>query len=365
MAKDRSKPATKSSSRRKPGFRANSKQIPDQVRDDVHGLILWLYTVAGLVFTMVMIGAITRLTDSGLSMVEWRPVFGFLPPMNEAEWTRVFDLYKASPEFAKKHFWMGIEDFKAIFFWEYLHRVLGRVIGLVFALPLLWFWLRKQIPAGYGWKLIGMLVLGGLQGFMGWYMVKSGLVNDPYVSHYRLSAHLTIAFLIFSLLIWLALSLQNPQRTGNKALFAHSWFVLGMVTLTIFWGAYTAGLDAGLIYNETFPKMGGQWIPPTINQFTPYWLNFFETPEGVQFTHRWLAMTSVIAMISLWAHAVAKRSASWPVHALAGMSLLQLTLGITTLLSKVYVPIAVLHQAGALVLLGLLITTLHRYNPKN
>jgi len=328
-----------------------------------NAVVNWLLSCCILVLMMVIVGAITRLTNSGLSMVEWRPLMGFLPPLNDAEWDRVYTLYKESPEFQKKHFWMGISDFKQIFFWEWFHRVLGRIIGLAFALPLLWFAITKNIPKGYGLKFLGLLLLGGCQGLMGWYMVKSGLYDEPYVSHYRLAAHLSLAFLVFSLLLWCALSIRATYGNGIQKLYTHAWGGLGVLILTIFWGAYVAGLDAGLIYNESFPKMGGQWIPPDIAQYTPYWINFFETPSGVQFVHRWLAMLTVAATISLVIRARMSGVRHWSNHALAAMVTVQFIIGLATLLSNVYIPVAVLHQTGALILLGLLVVNLRLYKP--
>ena len=295
-------------------------------------------------------------------MVEWRPLLGFLPPMNDTEWNRVYELYKASPEFEKKHFWMNLHDFKQIFFWEWLHRALGRIIGLAYALPLLWFWIRKQIPKGYGLKFFGMFILGSLQGLMGWYMVKSGLVDNPYVSHYRLAAHLSLAFLIFGLLLWLALGLnKNFKTTPSRPLHIHTTSALIILTITIIWGAFTAGLDAGLVYNESFPKMGGHWIPPTLHQYEPYWINLLKTPEGVQFLHRWLAIATVITILGLWAHAIKRGVSKHSTHALAIIAVAQMTLGIVTLLSQVHLPIAVAHQGGALILLTTLLVNLKRF----
>lgn len=318
----------------------------------------WLFACAGLVYAMIIVGAITRLTDSGLSMVEWRPLMGALPPLNDQEWLRVFELYKQSPEYTKQNFWMELSDFKSIFFWEWFHRLLGRMIGLVFALPLAFFWIKKMIPQSYGLKLFGVLVLGGLQGLMGWYMVKSGLVEQPDVSHYRLAAHLSLAFVIMAVLIWIGLSLKPLKKHSNPSLFSHGILTLGFFTITVFWGAYTAGLDAGLIYNETFPKMGDAWLPSDINQYKPFWINLFETHGGVQFTHRWLATTTMIMVISFWVHAKIKDNTFPALNALALMIILQFALGIATLISKVALPIATLHQGGAVLVLILLIMSL-------
>ena len=323
-------------------------------------IVIWLSFSAFMVFAMTVIGAITRLTESGLSMVEWRPLIGALPPMNEAEWVRVFELYQQSPEYQKVNSWMELEDFKNIFFWEWFHRLWGRLIGVVFALPLLFFWVRGMIPQGYKLKFIGMLILGGLQGVMGWYMVKSGLIDIPAVSHYRLAAHLSLALLIFALLIWLALSVSGAHRQPDKALYRHGLGVLGVLALTIFWGAYTAGLDAGLLYNDSFPKMGGSWLPPDFHQYASVWQNLLENPSGVQFMHRWLAILTVLSVLSLWTHGMMRGQGFNALFALGFMVIVQFGLGLATLFSSVHIHTAATHQAGAVILLGLLVTCLHR-----
>lgn len=322
----------------------------------------WLFTCAGFVFAMVIVGAITRLTNSGLSMVEWRPLMGALPPLNEAEWTRVFDLYKQSPEFAKEHFWMDLSAFKEIFFWEWFHRLLGRMIGLVYSVPLLWFWIKNKIPAGYKPKLIFLLILGGAQGLMGWYMVQSGLVDQPSVSHYRLAAHLSLALVIYGFLLWYGLSLwgAGPQGRAQKTFFVHGLVTFCFVAITIIWGAFTAGLDAGLLYNESFPKMGGHWVPPDALSLHPWWLNMVKTHAGVQLIHRWLAMATVVVVLSFWLHGIVRGQSSIRLHGLTGMVALQFSLGLLTLFSHVALPLAVLHQAGALIVLGLLISVIHQ-----
>lgn len=323
----------------------------------------WLLGVAALVFTMIIVGAITRLTESGLSMTEWRPLIGFIPPLNDADWQKVFDLYKSTPEFQKKNFWMGIEDFKKIFFWEWFHRVLGRIIGLAFGLPFFYFWLRGKIPQGYHLKLFGLLILGGFQGFMGWFMVQSGLVDRPSVSHYRLAAHLSIAFLILCLLIVTALSLRQYERKPNPALNKHGWISLAFLVITIFWGAFVAGLDAGLIYNE-FPQMGDTLMPPEMWQLTPYWINFFENIPAVQFVHRWLAMTAALVILSLYAHALYKNQTSAVFHVLGLIVIVQVLLGILTLLSGVNIALASAHQAGAALLLVTLTMAIYKTMPQ-
>ncbi len=335
----------------------------DQNKQNPKAIAIWLFTCCAMVFVLVVVGAITRLTESGLSMVEWRPLIGALPPLSDAEWSRVFSLYQSTPEFFLKNSWMELADFKHIFFWEWFHRFLGRMIGLVYGLPLAWFWLRGMIPGEYKLKLLGLLVLGGLQGLMGWYMVKSGLVDQPAVSHYRLATHLGLAFLLASLLLYLGLSLFKIRNYAHRLLYAHGWAVMGALILTIFWGAYTAGLDAGLVYNESFPKMGERWIPLEVlspKPFQPVWLNLFEDHVGVQFMHRWLAMFTAAMIWGLWGHAMVKKHTFPALHALAGVSVLQIILGITTLFSGIALPLAAMHQAGALILLLLLVTCLRQ-----
>jgi cytochrome c oxidase assembly protein subunit 15 len=310
----------------------------------------WLLLCCFMVFAMAVIGAVTRLTESGLSMTEWKPVTGALPPMSESQWQHQFDLYKQTPEYSAKHFWMQIEDFKKIFFWEWLHRLWGRTIGLIYALPLLWFLARKQLPPGTGWKFIGLLALGGLQGFVGWFMVKSGLVDRPSVSHFRLAVHLSLALLLFSLMLWLALDMR---RAGPKILrmpgkWLYGWGVLALLCVTIVWGAFVAGLDAGMIYN-TFPNMGTGLIPPDFG-------NIHSSPAGVQFTHRWLAISTFIAVMSYaW---INRGDKIIPLTGL--MALIQVGLGISTLLTQVNIGLAALHQSGAITLLALMIISQHR-----
>ena len=308
----------------------------------------WLFFTAFMVFAMAVIGAITRLTESGLSMVEWRPLIGALPPLNEAEWQRVFALYQETPEYQKKNFGMEIDEFKNIFFWEWFHRLWGRLIGIVYALPLLYFWIRQQIPQGYKIKLLIGLFLGGGQAVMGWYMVESGLINRPSVSHFRLAAHLGLAFIIFSYLLWLAFDLRGTATCKTSfCLKRHGWVSLGYLGVTIIWGAFVAGLDAGLVYN-TWPTMGGQWWPYELEKF-PY---IFHEPVSVQFVHRWIAIATAFVII-IFAYRVKN-------IALGAMILIQVGLGIVTLLSQIHIHVAATHQAGAFILVGLLIQQLHK-----
>lgn len=308
----------------------------------------WLFFTAAMVFAMAVIGAITRLTESGLSMVEWKPLIGAIPPLSDAEWQRVFGLYKQTPEFLHKNSWMELADFQRIFFWEWLHRLWGRIIGLAYALPLAWFWIKGRIPQGYKGQFLGVLALGGLQGAMGWFMVMSGLVDKPDVSHYRLAAHLVLALVLFCLLLWLAFDFQDRKAEGGTfCQKRHGWLAFLLLSTTIVWGAFTAGLDGGMLYNS-WPKMDDHWIPPEV--LLPF--GFLNEPGGVQFVHRWLAIAAFAAIVSF-----AARMKNFP---LILMAFFQVALGIGTVMSQAAIPMAALHQAGALVLLGLMTRQLHR-----
>ncbi|MGB0575012.1 MAG: COX15/CtaA family protein [Alphaproteobacteria bacterium] len=312
----------------------------------------WLLICCAMVAAMILLGGATRLTESGLSIVNWRPVTGILPPLNDAEWEALFTAYKKSPEFAKVNFWMTVGDFKSIYWLEYLHRLWGRLIGIVFLLPYLWFVMRRMIPTALIWQLGGLFLLGGAQGFLGWYMVKSGLVNEPAVSQYRLAAHLGLAFAIFGLLFWYAVACftSRPERCGTAWIRTGSILILWAAAITILWGAFVAGLDAGLAYN-TFPLMGGRLVPEGILINTPWWLNFFENTAAVQFTHRVLAIGTVSLILIYWATArnsVMDISVKKAVTILTVLALCQLALGIATLLTQVALPLGILHQLGAL-----------------
>lgn len=318
----------------------------------------WLMVCAALVFAMAVIGAITRLTESGLSIVEWKPVTGALPPLSDADWAAEFAKYQASPQGQTVNAGMTLAEFKTIFFWEWLHRLWGRLIGLVYALPLAAFWLTNRVAGGYKGKYLAVLALGALQGAVGWWMVASGLIDNPAVSHYRLAVHLGLAILLAAILYWMALTLLRRDGSlvmrpleSTPCLRRHGRVALGFIALTILWGAFTAGLDAGLIYNE-WPLMGGKFMPGEMFAHTPLISNFFENHAAVQFTHRWLAFAAFVLVLSF----------AWRVKSpwLATAVVLQLGLGILTLISHVALPLAALHQAGALVTLAALLYELHR-----
>ena len=313
----------------------------------------WLLLVAAMVFAMVVIGGITRLTESGLSITRWEPISGAIPPLNAADWQAQFDLYKASPQYAAMGHGMTLADFKFIFFWEYVHRLLGRLIGLAFALPLLWFWWRRAIPAGFGWKLGGILALGALQGAIGWWMVASGLVDRPEVSHIRLAIHLITALIIFASMVWVSLDLRAPARPHLLAIWA-----LCALYLQFMFGAYVAGLDAGYAFN-TWPKMGEDWYPAGADWLEPALRNFADNPVTVQFVHRWLAFVVAGFATALGLRAWL-RGLRLEAVALIGAVTAQISLGILTLLSGVQIDIAVSHQAMAVLLLAAMVTAAHR-----
>ena len=331
-----------------------ANRAPLLVQDANRLVVLWLLVMAALVAIMVVIGGITRLTGSGLSMVEWRPLMGTLPPMTAAEWDRVYALYVASPEYQSINFGMDMDGFKKIFFWEYFHRLWGRLLGVAFVLPLAVLLLTKRIPAGFGGRLFLLLVLGGSQGVIGWWMVKSGLSEDAAVSQYRLATHLGMALVIFALLLWTALDIRHGRASMPRG---HALGTLGLVAVTILAGALVAGMDAGLLYNE-YPLMGSGLMPVEYGDEGA--MDAFENPASAQFHHRWVAVLAVAAVITLGIRAM-KFTASRRAGMLAmAMVLVQFALGITVLLQGVPVSLGGLHQAGAVILLGLTIWTTHR-----
>lgn len=338
------------------------------------GLRVWLFSCAFLVFAMVAVGGLTRLTRSGLSIVEWKPISGVIPPLNEEQWHREFEKYKQYPEYKKVNHAMDLSEFKFIYAWEFVHRLLGRLIGLVFAIPLIVFAWQGKLRGALAWKLWAALGLGGLQGFLGWYMVKSGLVDMPRVSHYRLAAHLLLALFIMGFLYWIYLDLGAQGRSSPPKTVAtrapalprfRRWTraFLALLSLQIFYGALTAGLHAGHMYN-TFPLMHGQLIPQGIGSLGPI-RDFFESPVTVQFMHRslgWLVFFGALGLgLAAWRSQGLSSLQRKSLFTLAGMALVQFALGVATLLHAVPVGLGSLHQIGACVLLLLSIHAVYRF----
>ncbi len=305
-------------------------------RDRPRAIALWLLAVAILVFAMVVVGGITRLTESGLSIVRWEPIGGTLPPLSAADWQAEFAAYRASPQGALVNPGMDLAAFKGIFFWEYVHRLLARLIGFAFALPLLWFAVKRAIPRGYGWRLTAILALGGLQGAIGWWMVASGLVNRPSVAHERLATHLVTALIIMGGCIWTALDLTE----GKRRLPRWGLPLLALLGVQIVWGAFTAGLRAGHA-SDTWPLMLGQWVPPLAS--------LIDDPVSVQWVHRSLAWGVAAAVVAV---AWSVRDAGNRAGLMVALIAVQITLGILTIVHGVPIPVAAAHQAGAALLLG-------------
>ena len=320
---------------------------------------IWLLSTIIMVILMILIGGVTRLTDSGLSMVEWRPLWGFLPPISQFEWNRVFELYMKSPEYIFKNKGMSLEEFKEIFFWEYFHRLWGRLIGIIFIIPLLFFIIVKKLPKSILSKLFLILFLGGLQGFIGWWMVKSGLVNDPTVSQYRLTIHLSNALLILSLLIWVYLDVIEGVSQIKPDF---SFFMFSILFITIIAGAFVAGMDAGLMYNE-YPFMGDSLIPENYGEYQL--LDPFENPASAQFHHRHLALFTTLCTL-FYCYKYYFESKDKIVKKLSLLISIvvcsQFTLGIITLINMVPVYLGAIHQTGAVILFISLICSMHRLN---
>jgi cytochrome c oxidase assembly protein subunit 15 len=334
---------------------------PGSFQSRPRAVALWLLAVAGLILAMVVVGGITRLTESGLSIIRWEPLSGALPPIGDSAWAAEFAAYKHSPQYQLVNSGMSLADFKSIYFWEYVHRLLGRIIGLAFAVPLAWFAWKRAIPRGYGWKLVAILAFGGLQGAIGWWMVASGLVDRPDVSHIRLAIHLLTALAIFAVTLWVALDLlalaadsgARPARMPTSAIW-----MLSLLFLQLMFGAYVAGLDAGYAYSS-WPKMGGEWFPADTPMLEPFLRNFADNPIMVQFVHRWLAFAVAAAALVLARNAWGKGHKEAAV-VLVGAVTLQILLGILTLLSGVELWVAAAHQANAVLLLAATLAAAHR-----
>lgn len=321
-------------------------------RGELRAVGYWLLGCCAAIFAMVVIGGITRLTESGLSITEWNPVMGALPPLSDAEWRRLFDLYRATPEYLHVNAGMTLADFRTIFWWEYIHRLWGRAIGLIFLLPLIWFWWRGRIDRPLGFKLFGIFLLGGLQGAIGWWMVKSGLVGRTDVSQYRLAVHLGMALLLYAFIFWIALDLLVARREAMAphTLRTFAWTVVGAVGLTIVAGAFVAGTNAGLLYN-TFPWMGDGLIPPDYGAVEPAWLNAFENPPAIQFNHRLVAIATFGLIVVFWLRTLRQPVVGARALVLLAAAAAQVGIGVATLLLMVPIWLGALHQAGAVAVL--------------
>lgn len=322
----------------------------------------WLFACAALVFLMVVVGGITRLTQSGLSIVEWQPVSGVLPPLGEAQWEELFAKYRATPEFKQRNPDMDVAGFKKIFWWEYVHRLLGRLVGAVFLFPFLYFLVRKRLDEDIAWKLAALFVLGGLQGAFGWFMVQSGLVDEPRVSSLRLAVHLGLAFVIYGWMMWIAWDLLRRERVSNtEALRARSGTMVALVLLQVLSGALVAGIKGGYAYN-TWPLMDGRFVPADIALLEPWWANFASNIAAVQFVHRVLAFAVALLAAGLWFDVRRDlpndRARFWSTALLVAV-LAQFALGVVTLLTRVPVNLGVLHQAGAVVVFTVALALRH------
>lgn len=330
-------------------------------------VVTWLFICAIMIFVMVVLGGVTRLTHSGLSMVEWKPATGFLPPMTELVWQDTFEKYQQYPEFKIKNPDMDLAGFKSIFWLEFIHRIWGRSIGIVFFVPFMFFLLKKKLDRKLIPKLITMFILGGLQGLLGWFMVKSGLSDRPDVSQYRLTAHLIFAFFLYGWILWTALGLLFPKPHAIKqSLHVYKGFLSALTLLlviAIISGGFVAGTDAGFIYN-TFPLMGDTLIPKDLFVFDPLIKNFFENIVTIQFTHRILTTLIFISVVAFWFKTLNQELPGRTrivLHCLLAAVILQVTLGISTLLLVVPVPLAASHQAGALILLTAMLWARHEF----
>ncbi len=332
-------------------------------------LTIWLRCVCASVVVILIVGGVTRLTGSGLSMVDWRPIAGILPPITDTQWNEVFDQYKTSPQYQKVNFGMSLEAFKDIFFWEYLHRIMGRIVGLLCLLPYLWFLFRKKLVGNLRMKGLILVLLVGVQGLMGWYMVKSGLVNNPEVSHYRLAAHLGLAFSVFGLGWWMLQDLnpgdpEEPKEGGLGRLRLFACILFGLLCLQITYGAFTSGMKAGYGFN-TFPKMEKEWLPEGLFGLSPFWKNFVADKFSVQFIHRWMGAALTLATLgmawfsykSLSLNDSQKIRLRWVV----GLVVTQFSLGVATILLIIDFPILlpVIHQLVALFLFASLLSFIH------
>ena len=337
------------------------------MKRDNKKVIYWLFSGCALIFIMVVVGGITRLTHSGLSIPDYKLISGIIPPINDQQWQEAFELYKQYPEYQKLNSNISLKEFKGIFFWEWLHRAIGRAIGLVFIIPFLYFLITRQLNKSTIKKTIILLILGGFQGFLGWYMVKSGLVDRPDVSHYRLAAHLTTAFATFAFTLWVALDLIFPiKQTINKAYRNLIRISLIILFIQIIYGAFVAGLDAGFIHNH-WPMMSeGKFMHETVLiEKTPVYKNFIEGRSGVQFVHRILAFIVVFSVLIIYINGKKIAVSNYQLYGLNSLLILvgvQSLLGVLAILLRVPLWLGIAHQIGAFLLLSSMIFTLHRFS---
>lgn len=331
-----------------------SRVGPDrEARARPHAIATWLWGVALLVVAIVVIGGITRLTESGVSITEWRPVTGAIPPLSEGQWQAEFDAYRQTPQYQQVNgpAGMTLETYKLIYFWEWLHRLFARLIGFAFAVPLAWFWMRGQIPSGYKTRLVALLALGGLQGAIGWWMVQSGIVNDVRVSHFRLAAHLLVALVTLGGLTWTALDLQAHARGEPPArLTGFGVLTLAILMVQLALGAFVAGLRAGYVARD-WPTMNGDWLPRGIDWSQGVAHAVVSDPFLTNFVHRWWAWVVVIVLVVMGRRLRARglRRVSVAVHSAFGV---QILLGIATVMTGVALWLAVLHQLTAALLVA-------------
>jgi cytochrome c oxidase assembly protein subunit 15 len=331
---------------------------------DAHRIGRWLAAWAAVVFVLVLVGGGTRLTESGLSITEWKPLSGVIPPVGDSAWAAEFEKYKQIPQYTRMNAGMSLGDFKKIYLWEYVHRLLARLGGLVFAIPFFWFALRKRIPPGLMPRLVTIGALTIAQAALGWYMVASGLTERVNVSQYRLAAHLSLAIVIYLVSVWTADELLNNESTVDGGRFTvdrAKWAgalkrLLAMAAITVVSGAFVAGLRAGEIYNE-FPMMGAGLVPAEYGSMTPWLKNWFENPAAAQFNHRWLAIATLLTVVIVWfrARPAAVGAMRMRLDLVLAAVAVQVALGITVLLLGVPVIIGIAHQAGALLVLTALV----------
>lgn len=339
-------------------FNTVGPDVPEEYTRRHLPVAIWLLVCCALVFAMVVVGGVTRLTGSGLSIVEWKPIVGTVPPISQEDWEELLEKYRQIPQYEQVNKGMSLDEFKGIFWWEYFHRLLGRLIGLVYFIPFVYFMVRKRVDRTLGLKLVGIFTLGALQGLMGWYMVMSGLADNIYVSQYRLTAHLGLAFAIYAAMFWVATGLLSPPGTcSSTSVSVHSlkkfaWVLTGLIFVMVLSGGLVAGIHAGKAYN-TFPLMDGFLIPPAMFVLEPWYRNFFDNMTTVQFDHRLIAWLLIFSIPWFWFKArqlSLSRSARLACHLLLLMLFVQAGLGITTLLLSVPLAFAAAHQAGAVLL---------------